>query len=506
MRILSIVVGLILILGIVPQLSAAKIADKTVVKQATAIEVRATESDSVSDTNSDIDDDDDSTADDQTSVSSDETTKTAEKPSVNTADSNPTDKKSSAEEKSAAVAVSTKGTNESSDEASDESDEKVTQEDIQGLRSDIETLRDQWNRALTRNSAQSTRNLLVGGFFQTRYTKSWAESSPSSFDIPLFVVSFSGNLKKDYEQGKNLNYYVSLSSNTGDSYRFKPLDAYISYSFLPSVDATSPQLNFIFGQQKKQFGLEPLSTEDNQPAIRAALFANNLGLSTRDIGATIKGDWQPTIDYGTNYRVPVLEYALGVFNGSGQNTVDTDKYKDLVGRIAFNAPSTYNSLLRGLSAGYSFYKGDKTLTIAGVGKAGVKNRDDFFISYVRSPLGVTAEYAKGEDDNVVSNAKSNVHAKGHTITFFYSYGDQFVKGFRNQTRYDDWWPRTVQPFVRFDWYDPNTSVNNDDQKITTIGLNWFFAQTTKFQINYNIKKETPNLNNDELIAQYQFGF
>jgi len=89
-----------------------------------------------------------------------------------------------------------------------------------------------------------------------------------------------------------------------------------------------------------------------------------------------------------------------------------------------------------------------------------------------------------------------------------SFGEQFVAGFRNQGRYDDWWPKTYQPFVRFDYYDPNIDNDDDQIEILTAGVNVFFAETTKLQFNYNRRNDHANPlgASNELLGQVQFGF
>jgi hypothetical protein len=98
-----------------------------------------------------------------------------------------------------------------------------------------------------------------------------------------------------------------------------------------------------------------------------------------------------------------------------------------------------------------------------------------------------------------------------------SFGEQFVSGFRNQGRYDDWWPKTYQPFVRYDRYERNTRTPGDRVEVVTVGLNIFFAETTKFQLNYNWRRDGRVINDaktikvlqhpsHEFLGQFQYGF
>ncbi len=82
-------------------------------------------------------------------------------------------------------------------------------------------------------------------------------------------------------------------------------------------------------------------------------------------------------------------------------------------------------------------------------------------------------------------------------------------------KFDDWWPQSIQAYYRYDYFNPNENVatlaNHDDTAIiNSIGLNWFFAQTTKLQLglnNWNYKIEAPNKKDfTELQAQLQYTF
>ena len=91
-------------------------------------------------------------------------------------------------------------------------------------------------------------------------------------------------------------------------------------------------------------------------------------------------------------------------------------------------------------------------------------------------------------------------------TVFLSFGEQFVSGFRNQGRYDDFWPKTYQPFFRFDRYDPNEDAQRDVTTIYTAGVNLFVAETTKFQVNANWYDNEGGKEQREILAQAQVGF
>jgi hypothetical protein len=269
-----------------------------------------------------------------------------------------------------------------------------------------------------------------------------------------------------------------------------------------------PRLTLTFGQQLIPFGLEAQTGEELRPVISNAQFINNLGVGTRQIGAIVRGDIAPYVDYGFNYRAPLLEYAFGVVNGSGPNKSDDNNHKDLIGRLAYTLPVDYNSLFRELKFGLSGYKGQKNLmdTAGAIARQGKRDRYGVDIYYNHAPIGVTYELAEGRDE-VLRNGP-DIRSRGQYLTLFYTWGEQWFNSSRAQAKYDDRWPKSYQLFARADRWDPNRAVGRDRTTIYTAGFNLFFAETTKFQINFNQHRfEDPARRKiKELLAQFQFGF
>ena len=57
---------------------------------------------------------------------------------------------------------------------------------------------------------------------------------------------------------------------------------------------------------------------------------------------------------------------------------------------------------------------------------------------------------------------------------------------QQQGKFDDYWPKSYQAFLRFDEWDPNRSGKSVADKVwvRTLGLNIFFAETSRVQINH----------------------
>ncbi|WP_437690959.1 hypothetical protein [Sorangium sp. So ce176] len=403
----------------------------------------------------------------------------------------------------------------------------VTRDDLQGLVTDLENFKFQWQRERDLHTAISTRSLLIGGVIQTRigWTEQPVNTATSNdrkvtFDTGAALLSFNGILYKDYEEGRNLTYSLRFGASpqqASNNSFLNLLDAQLSYSVLPTLAPEDWVLQITLGQQLLPFGLEVPASEELKPVITNAQFTTKLGLNRRELGLIVRGDVLPQVDYGYNYRAPVLAYAVGLVNGSGPNSPDDNSEKDIIGRLAFTVPSDYNSLLRQITLGGSVYIGwqntflkDEKKTLSG---KGAKRRYGGDIYYNHYPIGLTYEFIYGQDDVTLGATpedpqKTRLSSLSHVATVFYNWGEQFLRGYRNQGRYDDWWPKTYQPFIRVDLFDPSTEVLENRVDVYTLGFNLFFAETTKFQLNLNRRDDRTNTQGaqHELLAQLQGGF
>ncbi|WP_180052702.1 MULTISPECIES: hypothetical protein [unclassified Acinetobacter] len=418
---------------------------------------------------------------------------------------------------------------------SDDDQSFVTRAELQGLQSDLENYKYQVQRDRDTKTALSTRQLLINGVVQAKasYIDEAQRTPPtgtntgmavqdrhSSFDLGAVQIGFIGNLYKDYEEGKNLDFNLrfgtSPQTGTNNSY-LNLLDAQLTYHVLPTLSADTGRLSVTLGQQLLPFGQEVQATEDLKPTINNALFSLpglGYGLALREVGLIVRGDALPTVDYGYNYRSPMISYAFGLVNGNGANKSDDNDDKNFIGRLRYTLPAEYNSWLRELSFGLSWYQGKSNLfeidgTSAAFAGKGDVLRKGFDIYYNHHPFGVTYEYVQGEDDTYISQTAQTYkrESESHTGTLFWNFGEQFVKGFRNQGRYDDWWPKSYQAFYRYDTIDRDKNLADQTVDIHSLGLNAFFAETTKFQINLNhVNNDITNKSYNELVAQFQYGF
>lgn len=396
----------------------------------------------------------------------------------------------------------------------------VTKRELDGVRADIENYKYDVQQDRERRTVLTRRSLTVGGTFQARAiwnnpettsdANTPADERHNTFEIPQALINFTGSLYRDYTEGKNLTFRVQFGyarnnpANGGSQLNLN--DAYLDYSFFPTTAGLEePKLTLRLGQQQIPFGLEAQVGEELRPVITSAQFINAFGVG-RQTGLILRGDYKPYVDYGFNYRAPLLEYNIGIVNGNGINRNDDNEDKDLIARLAFTLPVDYYSVFRELKFGTSYYKGKTNLVSGGV----VEGQGDneivgYDIYYNHAPFGVTYEYARQEVELLGGATRQG---KGQYLTLFYTWGEQWFNSYRNQAKYDDWWPKSLQLFARWDELDPNQDVDNDKTTVSTVGLNFFFAETTKFQFNLShTDYESDTIKNaNAVIAQFQFGF
>ncbi|OGD11190.1 MAG: hypothetical protein A2Y86_04310 [Candidatus Aminicenantes bacterium RBG_13_62_12] len=222
------------------------------------------------------------------------------------------------------------------------------------------------------------------------------------------------------------------------------------------------------GQFKVPFSRESLTAASDHETINLPRSVSSLspgrdiGASGRDIGALLQ------------YKAGVLEASAGLFNGSGINRADTNRQKDLAGRLVI-------ALADRLKLGASVYRG---LYSAAAGQALLRrDRVGLELEAAVSRLGVKAEWILAWDGNV---SKRGGYAQ---------VGASLAGG-------------KVQAVARFDSLDRISPSTPGRDETWTLGLNRFFAPKTKIQVNLEWKHERESGRATEfyLLALFQAGF
>jgi hypothetical protein len=223
------------------------------------------------------------------------------------------------------------------------------------------------------------------------------------------------------------------------------------------------------GQFKVPFSTDNLSSDQNAEFANRPL-STNVSPSIRDIGLSI----------GYNFNVPFkTELIAGSFNGSGLNKSENDKSTDYAVRAVV-------SPIKDLAIAGNYY-GAKVQGYA-------VNFMNFGFAYKIGKLLVDGEYGGKNSKTSGSDLKSNSYFVFATYSF--PFPGNLIK--------------EVIPAVRYEMYDPNSDIVDNEIGRITVGLSFEFAKINfaRFRVNYEKfnYKDGVTKNPDKLILELQTRF
>jgi hypothetical protein len=223
------------------------------------------------------------------------------------------------------------------------------------------------------------------------------------------------------------------------------------------------------GQFKVPFSTDNLSSDQNAEFANRPLLTN-VSPSIRDIGVSI----------GYKLDVPFeTELIAGSFNGSGLNKSENDKSTDYAFRGIL-------SPVKNLSVTGNYY-GAKVQGYA-------VNFMNFGFAYKIGKLLVDGEY--GGKISKTSGSDLNSNSYFVFATYSFPFPGNLIK--------------EVIPAVRYEMYDPNSDVVDNEVGRITVGLSFEFAKLNfaRFRVNYEKfdYKDGVTKNPDKLILELQTRF
>lgn len=262
--------------------------------------------------------------------------------------------------------------------------------------------------------------------------------------------------------GLGYGLHVDVSNLAGGSegvppFRGAPLvEAYLDYR-LPG-DALVR-----VGQQRVLFGLNSTTAAPTLPTPEFAQFARSVQQRVsafRDVGATVQG------------RLGRVEYAGGVFNGGGINVLaDNDSTVDVATRLSY-------AVLPGLTVGASGWIGHapKPYVRPGQTRPAAAFYDDadfrrygIDARWSRGPLLVTGEYARNHTDHEPAAITPTPGGRALDQT-----GWNIMAAVRLAALHRSL--RPVELVGRYDVWDPNGAVAEDEITEIVAGLNVHLAE------------------------------
>jgi len=165
-----------------------------------------------------------------------------------------------------------------------------------------------------------------------------------------------------------------------------------------------------------------------------------------------------------------IYYGTGFFNGTGENAIDDNNFKDFIGRVVMQP---VNALHVGVSYLYGKRTSDNQTTDFSKSLFGV----EFQFSY--RELAITSEYIFSRD---------KVDAYGLYLLLNYKMLE------------------SLHLLTRYEFCVPDTAIADNTQNIITLGTNYFLFDATKLQLNYLLTHEEGKGIENQLIGQIQIKF
>ncbi len=315
------------------------------------------------------------------------------------------------------------------------------------------------------------------GFIQPQYEYHFkGDDSENTFKFKRARIGIKGNIPYDFK------YYVVLENSAfvGGGYPYL-LDAFVSYTRYKWAKIS-------LGSFKQPFGMEINTPCHGLHTIQRANVSDQIVSPQRDMGLMLLGGDNKTF----------VKYAFAIMNGNGLGSLtnthgDNNYKKDLIGRVTFKP---FDLLRVGGSFRYGFPDKDTVERISYAAELEFKFKDfTLQAEYIADQGGIGASGGGCGSDPVLMGEKRN----GAFVQAMY------------MTNFN------IQPVVKYEFFDPDTEndINAtviDKLSAITIGLNYFFNDNTRLQVNYLLNTEygvgnnyieTPN---DALLMQLQIKF
>ena len=296
-------------------------------------------------------------------------------------------------------------------------------------------------------------------------------TSNNSFDVARAILFAMGRLGPQKQFGYMLMYDFGPNACLHELYgEWLPKDAF----------------NLRFGQFKIPFTIEnpisPTKIETIYFSRGGRAMSGSLGDFNRfepdgtkggpkvgrDMGLQLSGRLFKKDDF---YRI---EYYTGLFNGTGFNIKDNNNHKDFIGTV-------YYQPVKDLRIGGSIYSGKLNVPINNVPGNHVRDLWTVGAEYNNKKFYARTEYISGNNGGVKRESY---------------YGSAVWK------LYPDKW----EVLGKYEYYDENKSVKNNEISDITAGVNYCLAFSTRIQLNYIYTDNKAQSTNHAVAMQLQLFF
>ena len=238
-----------------------------------------------------------------------------------------------------------------------------------------------------------------------------------------------------------------------------------------------------FGQFKIPFTIENPMSPTRWEGIYGSLSVNALaGVATdvigpkagRDMGLQLSGKLLQKKDF---YQI---EYAAGLFNGTGINTSENNNHKDFVGTLTYQPIKGLKLAGSGYSGKAPYHLGQDQIQDTYEIKNHVRNRWSAGGEYTDNQWYARSEYLCGNDGGINRD------------------GFYFVGMWKPL-------PDRLEIFGKYDYYNPDKDYKLNKMYEYTAGINYYFGHLSRIQLNY-IRSDFNDKINNMIATQLQLFF
>lgn len=280
----------------------------------------------------------------------------------------------------------------------------------------------------------------VRGFVQQQFFYDESPGVPAQFTLYRTRIGLEGALS-DRIRVNVIGGFVEPPQNTP-----RLVQAFMDYR-------VNENLSIRAGQFLMPFGLEGPEVITLNPAIERTLAVRRLNTFSmfRDVGIQASGN------------ISRLNYAIALVNGAGANQREQINPKDIVGRVGFQL---FENVEAGISGHLGNYRPDPA--------------DENYESRYR--LGVDLNFA---GDPVFLRGEYILRTENLP-----NGGDITMNGGYVLTGYK--FSRQFEGIARYEFYTPNTDVDDNLLQAYTIGANYYFVRRTRLSVNYEFRDNELN--------------
>ncbi len=312
------------------------------------------------------------------------------------------------------------------------------------------------------------KKITIAGYTQVRYQALEETGKIDGFDIRRARLDVKGTISPYWSY--RVQFDLAGTPKLIDAYAELKLNDYF---------------NFTIGQAKIPFSLENLTSSNKLELIDRSQAVEALVARGKDVGGNQNGRDIGIQLGGTILKLkdrPVVDYRVGIYNGSGINTVDNNEKKDFATRLIVH-PVVGLDISAALYNGSRFVPEVKTGTVVTTPAKNVdRNRYGFDLNFDLKNLAIRGEYIHGTDDLI---DREGYYIQG---------GYYFLE-------------KKLQLIAKYDFYDANKAVANDASTWYVLGANFNFNSNVRLQANYTFKQEEgTSINNNYASIQFQIGF